>query len=565
MFHEIEKEMRRNVLVVDDEEINRQMLGFILRTEYNVLYAENGQEALDLLKTNTSEVSAVLLDIMMPVMNGFQLIELLKADEELRRIPIIVMTSEQTAELQSLRLGAADFIKKPYDMPEIIMARVQRIIELAEERSIIQATENDELTGLYTKEFFMRYTERLQQFHGDSAMDAVTLDIEHFHILNERRGRAFGDRVLQCIAECVRRFVLQVGGIGCRYGDDLFCLICWHQEDYTPLLTDIQKKVLDMPEHVRVRVRMGVYANVDTSLEVERQFDCAKMACDSIRGDHTRIVAAYDLEMHRNEVFQETLINDIHRAMEESQILVYFQPKYSILGETPVLSSAEGLVRWRHPEYGMISPGVFIPLFEQNGLIQQLDHYVWRETARQIRRWKDALGVSIPVSVNVSRIDLYDPALYDNLRAIRQEFDVEAHEILLEVTESACASDTEQLVEVLEGLRSMGFLIEMDDFGSGYSSLNMLTVLPVDILKMDMSFVRRMQQEPKNRRIIEMVVEIAELLGTPVIAEGVENEDQYQILKEIGCDVIQGYYFSRPLPADDFLELLSKQLPLNTQ
>ena len=558
MIHQIEQQMRRNVLVVDDEIINRQMLGYILDTEYHVLYAENGAEALELLRARADQISVVLLDILMPVMSGFEFLEAVKADEALRRVPVIVMTSERDAELKSLKLGAVDFIKKPYDMPEIILARVQRIIELAEDQSIIQAAENDELTGLYNKEFFFKYAERMQQLSPEQPMDALVMDIEHFHLINERRGRGFGDQILKVLAERLHSFSMESGGLSCRYGGDVFYLLCPHRPDYGSLVDAIQRAIQAMPDSIRVRLRVGVYENADKQLEIERQFDSAKVACDSIRNDHTRTVAYYDQELHETEVFHENLINDMQRAMDERQIQVYFQPKYDIRGETPTLSSAEGLVRWRHPEYGMILPGSFIPLFEKNGLVQRLDHYVWREAARHIRHWRDDLGVELPVSVNVSRIDLYDPHLVEKLSAIKREYGLSDDAMALEVTESAYASDTSQLVGVLEMLQDLGFQIEMDDFGAGYSSLNMLTTLPVDILKLDMSFVKTMRQNRKNARIIELVVDLARYLKVPITAEGVENEEQYLALKRVGCDEIQGYYFSRPMPPEEFEAFLCR-------
>ncbi len=200
----------------------------------------------------------------------------------------------------------------------------------------------------------------------------------------------------------------------------------------------------------------------------------------------------------------------------------------------------------------MISPGVFIPLFEENGLIPELDSYVWRETAAQIRTWKQTLGKSIPVSVNVSRIDLYDPELPEKLGKLAEEAGLSQGEMMLEITESAYTEDSDQIVRVVKSLRDKGFFIEMDDFGSGYSSLNMITTLPIDALKLDMQFIRTAFREGKDTRILEAVIGLAKSLGLPTIAEGVETAEQMFTLRGMGCDFIQGYYFSKPLPPDDF-------------
>ena len=191
---------RRKVLVVDDEYVNRQLLGMILSEDYEVLYAENGREALNLIRTNHETLSIIMLDLIMPQMDGFELLGLLRADEELKRIPVVVLTSEKSAELKSLKSGATDFITKPYDMPEVILTRVRRIIELSEGRSIIQAAEKDELTGLYTANFFYEYAQKLERYHPDWEMDAIAVNIDRFHLVNELYGREFGDRVLRLLA-----------------------------------------------------------------------------------------------------------------------------------------------------------------------------------------------------------------------------------------------------------------------------------------------------------------------------------------------------------------------------
>ena len=297
---------------------------------------------------------------------------------------------------------------------------------------------------------------------------------------------------------------------------------------------------------------MGVYSDVDKSLMAENWIDRAKTACDRIRGDYSRHIAYYNNEFYEKSKYQERLINDIDDAIASKDLIVFYQPKYGIQCDTPILKSAEALIRWKHPEFGMISPGDFIPLFESNGLIQKLDRYVWKEAARQVGEWKKTYGISVPVSVNVSRMDIYYPKLRDDFKELLKENGLETNELMLEITESAYADNADQLVNVIENLRSDGFVIEMDDFGSGYSSLNMLTTIPIDALKMDMKFIRNMQKDEKSMKLVELVLDIAKFLQVPVIAEGVETEEQLMLLKERGCDIIQGYYFSKPVPPDEF-------------
>ena len=307
-----------------------------------------------------------------------------------------------------------------------------------------------------------------------------------------------------------------------------------------------------------MRLRAGVYADVDKSLDMERRFDHAKDAADSIRNSFSTAVAVYDDSLHEKEVFAERLLDDFHDALAQKQFVVFFQPKFDIRPDAPVLCGAEALVRWKHPELGMVSPGVFIPLFEGNGLIRDLDDYVWREAAAQIRAWKDTLGRSVPVSVNVSRIDMMDPDLTATLRGIVLENGIEFSDLHLEITESAYTQDAKQIVEVVSGLREMGFRIEMDDFGSGYSSLNMLSALPIDALKLDMLFIRTAFSEKGNTRMIEITLDISHSLSVPMIAEGVETEDQMLALRKLGCDIVQGYYIARPMPAGEFSAFLTR-------
>ncbi|MBR4424809.1 MAG: EAL domain-containing protein [Oscillospiraceae bacterium] len=552
---------RRLVLVVDDQEINRELLEMFLSDDYDLLFAENGQQAMELIRAHQDMLSIVLLDLMMPVMDGFQVLAAVHADEALRRIPIIVLTAERAAELRALQLGAADFITKPFDMHEIILARVARIIELSEGRTIIQAAERDELTGLYTGNFFFQYAERINRYHPDWDMDAVVLNIERFHLVNDLYGRDFGDRVLGLIGEAILDQTNGVGAIGGRMEADQFCVYIRHAESYQELLEALQSRLASISGNSRIRLRTGVCPRLEGIGDLQSQFDKAKIACNMLRGNFSRDVMYYDMEMHRKEVFSEGLVNDIHRAVEERQFQVYFQPKYGIQGPRPALRSAEALIRWKHPDHGMISPGAFIPLFEQNGLIQMVDEYVWAETARQIAAWKAEYGFTLPVSVNLSRVDVYDPALEEKLLGLVETNGLTTHELKLEVTESAYTDDPEQLVARVQHLRDLGFQIEMDDFGSGYSSLNMISTLPIDVLKMDMKFIQNVKKgNEKDFKLIELVLDIAEFLHVPVVAEGVETAEQCEMLRQAGCSLVQGYYFSRPIPPAEFARLIEKEL-----
>ena len=544
---------RRRILVVEDEFVNQEILKSLIGEAYDVVPAYTGAEAMELVRTQHETLSLILLDLNLPDIQGLELLRRIREDAAFSRLPVIVMTADREAEVESLTLGAIDFIPKPYPQQKVILARVRRTIELSEDRDILRWTERDHLTGLYNKEFFYRYAAQLDAYHKDAPTDAILLNINHFRTLNDRYGKSYGDEVLKCVAESMLEIVKETGGIVCRSEADTFLIYCPHCGDYDAMLA---KAGVSMPggggSGSRVRMRMGVYANVDKTLDVERRFDRAKMAADTVRGNYARSIGLFDNTLRETELRSEQLIEDFPAALRERQFLVFFQPKFDVRRNEPMLSSAEALVRWRHPKLGMISPDVFIPLFENNGLIQALDQYVWADAAAHIRAWKERLGVALPVSVNVSRVDLLDPSLVDKLQRIVSDNGLSYGELLLEITESAYTADAEQIIQKVHQLRRLGFRIEMDDFGSGYSSLSMLSSLPIDALKLDMQFIRNAFRQHKDTRLLEAMIRLAESFEVPTIAEGVETEEQLLALKAMGCDIVQGYYFSRPLPPGEF-------------
>ena len=547
---------------MEDQEINRDVLGMILEDDYDVIYAENGEEGLEQMRSHLDKLSIVLLDLMMPVMDGFEVLRHMRGDPELASMPVIVLTAEKNAELRALQLGAADFITKPFDAHEVILARVARIIELCDGRNLISAAERDKLTGLYNRGFFFEYAERIYRYHPELHMDALSLDIERFHSVNELNGREFGDHVLRTIGGEIMDFLSKTEGIASRIEADRFDIFCLHREDYHDVLGRLQKAVNAMSDRVNVRLRMGVKPWSE-GVEPSLMFDRARVACNMVRGSYKTHLMVFDDDMRERELFQQRLLNDLRRAVEEHQFIVYFQPKYNIQCDPPRLSSAEALIRWRHPELGMISPGTFVPLFERNGLIHVVDNYVWEQTVRQIAAWRDRLGMTLPVSVNRSRTDIFDPALEKNLLNLVESNGLTPKELKLEVTESAYTDNASQLISVIENLRGYGFEIEMDDFGSGYSSLNMLSSLPIDVLKMDMRFIQNVREDVRAFRLVELILDIARYLDVPVVAEGVETAEQLALLRKAGCELVQGYYFSKPVPPEELEKLILKQLELD--
>ena len=549
------------LLVVDDQEINRDALGVILEDHYEVIYACNGREALEMVEKHLEDLSLIMLDIMMPEMDGFEVMEYLNRDERMKKIPVVVLTADKNAELKALKMGASDFITKPFDMHEVILARIERIIELSEGRQLISAAEQDPLTGLYSKNFFMEYANRIFLYHPEIHMDAIAINVEQFHTVNALNGREFGDAVLSALGEEIRDFLSSIKGIASRLEADRFDIYCEPQEDYGILLSRLQSRVNKISRGASIHLRMGIRQWIQ-GVEPLMMFDGARAACNMVRGDYQKPMMIYDENMRMRELLDQRLLNDLTAAVEDRQLMVYYQPKYDIQSDPPRLVSAEALIRWKHPELGMTSPGDFVPLFESKGMISVIDSYVWNEAARQVAKWRDKYNFTLPVSVNLSRANVFDPLLVEKLVKIVEDNKLDFKNIKLEVTESAYTDNARQLIDVINRLRGCGFEIEMDDFGSGYSSLNMLSSMPIDVLKMDMKFIRNIETNETDRRLVNLVLDMAKYLDVPVVAEGVETEGQLELLRSANCDLVQGFYFSRPLPPEEFEKLIQREMEI---
>ncbi len=551
------KEFRRTVLIVDDEEVNLRIMGKILGDEYDLIYAKSGEEALEIIRERRDFLSLILLDLYMGGMHGFEVMDIIRSDDDLKNIPIIVLTVDKEAEVESLQRGAVDFLSKPFDHPSVVQARVGKAIELSVDRTIIDNTGIDPLTGLFTKQYFRQYMVEYNKFHPEQPVDAIVVDINKFHVINELYGRAFGNRILKEIAGGLNDVAEKCGGVAGRVDADLFYLLIEHQEEYDELVKEMKKYLGDIIRPSDVKLRVGIYQDIDHSVNIYQRFDKARMACNSDENyAQANAFVVYDASMHERELYEARLLENIEQAFKEKQFFVVLQPKYNITGDEPYICSAEVLVRWNHPKFGMVRPDDFIPLFESNGLIKELDRYVWNEAASilgQLRKKNCKLNF---LSVNVSRIDVFDPDLCEYLQGITKENGILPDELHLEITETAYTDSVSQLFQVVKELRDKNFKIEMDDFGKGYSSLNMLTSLPIDVLKLDMGFIRHISENNLEMKMVEFIIAIGQMLKVPVVAEGVETKEQYDLLKKAGCSVIQGYYFSKPVSVEEFEKLV---------
>lgn len=552
---------RRKILVIEDNEINRSLLCGMLNPYYDTIEAENGREGLRLLEENGDKIALIMLDIIMPVMNGYEFLAAMKAGKY-AGIPVIVTTqnSGEEDEVAALSYGVSDFVAKPYK-PQIILHRVANIINLRETASIINEYKFDNLTGLYTKDYFCRLAREIMRANPDKKYDILSVDIDNFKLINDILGKDMGDDVLRSIGRLAKENIRDGKIIiASRINADRFvCLMerlprgTFTNDYFSALCSRINRGA----NCKNIQLSWGIYSVMDKGVSIEQMCDWAFMAASSVKGQYKKYFAYYE-ESFRDEMLREKEIVDVmEEALEGGQFEIYLQPKYSI--KDGHLTGAETLVRWNHPQWGLQPPAVFIPLFEKNGFITELDRYVWEKSCIEIRRWLDKGYDVVPVSVNVSRVDIYNTELTEVLTELIKKYNIDPALLHLEITESAYAENPRQIIDSVTNLRELGFTIEMDDFGSGYSTLNMLREMPVDILKLDMKFIQNENVTKVDREMIRFVINLARLMDLGVVAEGVETAEQLERLRELGCDSAQGYYFAKPMPTREFEKLIIQE------
>lgn len=549
--------MKQQILIVEDNEINREMLNAILSDDYKILEAHNGQAALDILESNKEHISLILLDVVMPVMDGYTFLNIVKKDPMLSLIPVIITTQSdgEESEISALEHGATDFVSKPYS-PQIIKHRVASIIKLRETAAMVNQFMFDRLTGLYTKEFFYRTVKERLEKESEKEFTLLCCNIENFRLYNDTFGRKAGDRLLKEAAGIFRKRVSE-NSICCRYTADRFLCLTDKESELKgrDSFSEARRKTRsELSDNLPVKI--GIYEITDRTIPVELMCDRAVWVVDTIKGKYDQYIAVYD-DKTRDTLLREQAITDaMETALSEKQFIVYFQPKHSLDDDSMV--GAEALVRWIHPEWGFMSPGEFIPLFEKNGFIRKLDEYVWESVCAKLHEWTVSGYSAVPVSVNVSRADIYQSDLVETFCRLIEKYDIAPSLLHLEITESAYTYNPEQIISTVEELRNKGFVIEMDDFGSGYSSLNMLGEMSLDILKLDMKFIRNQMAKPAERGLLKAIVEMAHTLDLKVVAEGVETKEQKDRLKSMSCDYAQGYFYAKPSPASEYEKLLQR-------
>ena len=408
---------------------------------------------------------------------------------------------------------------------------------------------HDHLTGLYNSDYLYECTRRMLEDNPGREYLIVYADIKDFKMVNDIYGYTFGDLVLTTTADWIKQNLSENSICG-RLGGDTFG-ICMPAEEFDQaaaekMLTDFV--VNDGKTEHRLLIHLGVYRVADRETDVSVMFDRAHMALTTIKEEYHVITAWYEESMREQVLWNQKISAELKEAIATGQIRPWLQP---IVNRDGKAIGAEALVRWVHPAEGIRSPGSFIPVFEQNGMIADVDLHIWRCSCKILSRWKKE-GNDQFISVNISPKDFLFLDVAGELKRLVREYGIEPKKLRIEITETVMMSDMEKRMAVLRELQDYGFIIEMDDFGSGYSSLNMLKDMPVDVLKIDMSFLRKSGSTVRARAIVREIIALAKALGIVSLTEGVETEEQYGQLMEMGCQLYQGYFFAKPMPEADY-------------
>lgn len=564
-----------SMLIVDDSRIDRTLLANMFAESYSILEAASGQEALVTMAER--KVDVVVLDIDMKGMNGFALIDAMKADPSLSDIPIIVETGESAHEESALLRGADDFIAKPFNTT-IARRRVDNIVTkhvlereklqtalrktelLAAHRAqeLLYAAEHDSLTGLYNRTAFCRKTAELLKSRPHEEFAIVQFDIERFKIFNELHGSIRGDEVLKAIAQCLDKTLRNRGVYGRMEADHFALCLPKDMALSNNLATQLELALANAEAEHEIVLYFGMYEITDRTMPVDIMCDRATLALRSIKGNYNTRFALYDSNMHQSLITKHTMKAEGERALEHREFEPFIQPIFNLA--SGALVGGEALVRWRHPDKGLIPPGQFLPFFENSGFIVRLDSHIREEVCRFLASMESSGIASVPLSVNISRLEFYDPHLCNNLVDLVKRHRLPPSRLRLEITESAYADNLPQLLQAMEKLQRFGFTVLMDDFGTGYSSLSMLRDVPIDMIKLDMRFLGgESRNRAREENILRAIVPMAKSLDLPVIAEGVETADQASLLESVGCDLVQGYLYAKPVSRDEFLALAVRE------
>ncbi len=526
------------LLVVGESE-----LADILRPVYDVEYVQTPEEAMQRLTGSEKAFAAVVTE------QSLELVHCLRTDARYRLTPVIVAT-DPGQESRCLGEGASEVITRPYQR-DVVKNRVRALISLQESASMLHILERDPMTGLYTKEFFFRHAEEIRRISNREPYILACISIENYRVIEEKYGNSVSDLVAEY---CARQIHSRIPGLAIagRLSDDCFIVMCndFPVKNRENVLYQVRHEA-PVPNLV---VKIGT-VRVDEETSMRVLCDHAQSAVNKIRQIYGVYFEEYSDALRQEKLREQRIIDSMEKALEQHQFQVYYQPKHLSSTGRPV--GAEALVRWNHPDYGFMNPGEFIPLFERIGFIRSLDRYVWTQVGKDINRWKEQGLPLVPVSINLSRRDFESPNLADDILNLMEELKLEPQMIHIELTESAFTENPKRISDCLARLHKANFVIELDDFGAGYSSLTTLNSLDLDVLKIDMSIIR--QDKPGTQRnALEFCMELAKMMNLETVAEGIETETQVDRVRSLGCDYIQGYYYSKPVPVDEFERYMAR-------
>lgn len=553
--------MERKILVIDDNEAQLELFSVLLKKEYKVLLANNGEDALSIIASEYKNISVILLDLIMPKIDGFEVLKRIKGNQIYRFIPVIVTTvsSDEESQIKAMDLGANAYITKPINS-QLLLHNVRNTISLCEAASFVNASYRDQLTGLLNRDSFYGKASKLINSHAPGYYVLSHLNIDHFKVINDQYGSEIGDRIFQYIAKCFLDLGSFTEYIAARMTSDKFAILYPASLRDSEALYELHRKLMKIDFiNQTITIRVGRYVVNDLSLPIDSMYDRAILAEQAIQGRYDLFVSEYNESMRDQLIHEQKIVNNMVSALEEGQFKVFLQPQYN--HATRALIGAEALVRWFDPvNNSYIPPLDFIHVFERSGFIYELDKYVWEQTCILLRKWIDSKMKVIPISVNISRIDVYHDDFFEVITGLIKKYDISIDILRLEITESAFSEAPLDLIKAVKKLIDYGFTVEIDDFGSGYSSLNTLKDVPAQILKLDMKFFENTHHNTqRGGNIIESVVRMAKWLGMAVIAEGVEEISQADYLKTIGCYYIQGYLYAKPMPISDFEIILTNE------
>ncbi|CAD5955146.1 putative signaling protein PA1727 [Planktothrix tepida] len=581
-----------DILIVDDTPDNLHLLSRMLtRQGYNVRKALNGAMALTAAQTVAPDL--ILLDIMMPEMDGYEVCQNLKANAKTAEIPVIFLSAldDVLDKVKGFQVGGVDYITKPFQFEEVL-ARVQnqlalrsaeleiRVLNSELEARVKERTQqleeanakllkmalHDSLTGLPNRALLMTdLHQSIQRSKADPNYQfaVLFLDCDRFKVVNDSLGHLVGDELLILIARRLNSYIKPQNTLA-RLGGDEFAILLTEIPDF-PHVIELADQILDSfskPFHLErhevfINASIGIVIGHSDYNEPEhllRDADTAMYRAKALGKGQYHI---FDPVMHAAALERLQLETDLRRGLEQQELVVHYQPIVDL--NSGKIAGFEALVRWRHPERGLVPPGLFIPIAEETGLITPIGYWVLFEACHQLQTWQkqNLVDSRLFVSVNLSVKQFTQPNLLEQIDQVLEQSQLDPDCLKLEITESAIMENDKDVAIILKELRKRHILISIDDFGTGYSSLSYLHSFPVDTLKVDKSFVQRLNLESENVGLIPVIISLAKTMNMSVVAEGIELPEQLAILKELNCGFGQGYFFSKPLPGEELIKLLS--------